>query len=130
MYDEMSVGASNVSEKSGNVKTLHRFDLLQQEGSDEHDEAFETVDVNPIIYSNRTAFVPERCCHGTVMITIILILSKSNNAKYRFNSIVYRQVQLSTGTQYCCNISAFSKALFMLLTCAKYKCADVYRCVC
>ena len=45
--NEMSVGASNVIEKSGNVKLLNTFDLLHHEGSGEHDETFETVDVNP-----------------------------------------------------------------------------------
>ena len=45
--DEMSVGVSKVSEKSCSVKLLNRFDLLQHVGSDEHDETFETIDVNP-----------------------------------------------------------------------------------
>ena len=47
MCAEMSVGISKVNEKSGNVKMLNRFDLLQLVGSDKHDEALETIDVNP-----------------------------------------------------------------------------------
>ena len=44
--DEMSIGISKVSEKSCSVKLLNRFDLLQHVGSNEHDEVFETTDVN------------------------------------------------------------------------------------
>ena len=40
------MGVCRVSEKSGNVKLLNRFDLLQPVGSDEHNEAFETTDVH------------------------------------------------------------------------------------
>ena len=45
--DEVSMGVSKVSEMSGRVNLLNRFDILQHVGSDERDEAFETKDVTP-----------------------------------------------------------------------------------
>ena len=48
--DELSMGVSKVSEETGNVKLLNRFDLLQHVhtvSSDENEEVFETTDVNP-----------------------------------------------------------------------------------
>ena len=45
--DEVSSGVSKVSEMSGSVNLLNRFDLLQHVGSDVHDEAFEIIDVTP-----------------------------------------------------------------------------------
>ena len=68
------------------------------------------------MYRGRTAFVPVRCCHGTVMIKIIIFtLKKSHNAKYRCDKTMHRQVQ----TQYCRDVSAFFEAFFKLFMCEK-----------